>query len=186
MVTLGMLWMPILLAAVVVFFASFLMWMVLPHHRSDYKRFPNEAAVAEVLRKQSLAPMQYTIPHCGSPKDMKDPAFIKKLEEGPVATLTVMPSGQPSMGKAMALSFVWNLLVSVVVGYLAGRTLAFGSEYLAVFRVAGTAAVLGYSGALFPQSIWMGKPWSTVIKEAIDGIVYGLLTAGVFGWLWPR
>jgi len=24
------------------------------------------------------------------------------------------------------------------------------------------------------------------IKETIDGLVYGLLTAGVFGWLWPR
>src|SRR5262245_17450244 len=129
MVTLGMLWMPILLAAIVVFFASFLMWMVLPHHRTDFKRFPDEAAVAQVLRKQSLAPMQYTIPHCGSPKDMKDPAFIKKLEEGPVATLTVMPSGQPSMGKAMALSFLWNLVVSVLVACGAARALPSGSEY---------------------------------------------------------
>jgi len=24
------------------------------------------------------------------------------------------------------------------------------------------------------------------IKEMIDGLVYALLTAGTFGWLWPR
>jgi hypothetical protein len=28
--------------------------------------------------------------------------------------------------------------------------------------------------------------WGTTIKEVIDGLVYGLLTAGTFGWLWPR
>ncbi len=27
---------------------------------------------------------------------------------------------------------------------------------------------------------------SPSIKEVIDGLVYGLLTAGTFGWLWPR
>jgi len=24
------------------------------------------------------------------------------------------------------------------------------------------------------------------IKEVVDGLIYGLLTAGTFGWLWPR
>jgi hypothetical protein len=32
----------------------------------------------------------------------------------------------------------------------------------------------------------VGEPWSMVIKEVIDGLIYGLLMAGVFGWLWPR
>ena len=26
----------------------------------------------------------------------------------------------------------------------------------------------------------------TTIKNTFDGLVYGLLTGGVFGWLWPR
>ncbi len=37
MVTLGSLWLPIVLSAVVVFFASWLMHMVLPHHWTDWK-----------------------------------------------------------------------------------------------------------------------------------------------------
>jgi hypothetical protein len=24
------------------------------------------------------------------------------------------------------------------------------------------------------------------IKETVDGLIYALLTAGAFGWLWPR
>jgi hypothetical protein len=77
------------------------------------------------------------------------------------------------------------LVISTLVAYLAGRTLAAGTEYLAVFRVAGTAAILAYSGALPVAAIWFGRSWSSVFKEIFDGVVYGLLTAGVFGWLWP-
>jgi hypothetical protein len=31
----------------------------------------------------------------------------------------------------------------------------------------------------------MAKPWVVAWKEVFDGLVYGLLTAGAFGWLWP-
>ena len=37
-----------------------------------------------------------------------------------------------------------------------------------------------------PNSIWWGKPWRNTCLEALDGVLYGLLTAGSFGWLWPR
>ena len=53
-------------------------------------------------------------------------------------------------------------------------------------RVAGTVACLAYSGSQLPNAIWWGKPLSVVFKEIVDGVVYGLLTAGAFGWLWPR
>jgi len=36
------------------------------------------------------------------------------------------------------------------------------------------------------QSIWYRQEWSTTGKYIIDGLIYSLLTAGVFGWLWPR
>jgi len=35
------------------------------------------------------------------------------------------------------------------------------------------------------NGIWKGEPRSVAIKEVIDGVVYGRLTAGTFGWLWP-
>jgi hypothetical protein len=184
MVTLGMLWLPIVVSAVVVFVASAVMWMVMPHHRSDWQKLPGQDTLLEAMRGQKVTPGQYTFPFA-LPKEMKDPEIKKKLEEGPVGMMVVMPSGQPPMGKSMALSVIHDLVVSVLVAYLAGRTLAAGTDYLAVFRVAGTAAVLGYAGSIATGAIWFGRSWSSTFKEIGDGVVYGLLTAGVFGWLWP-
>jgi hypothetical protein len=35
------------------------------------------------------------------------------------------------------------------------------------------------------SSIWYKKSWSGTLKNVFDGLVYGLVTGGVFGWLWP-
>jgi hypothetical protein len=32
----------------------------------------------------------------------------------------------------------------------------------------------------------MGKPWTNGIKDMIDGLIYAGMTAGSFGWLWPK
>ena len=186
MVTLGMLWLPILLSAVVVFVCSAIFWMALPFHKSDFSKLPDEEMVRAALNKKKLAPGQYMIPWCGDMKDMKDSNHQKKVEEGPVGTLIVRPNGQMNMGTSMAMSIVYNIIVAVFVAYLAGRLLPVGAQYLAVFRVAGTATVLAYCGALFYPPIWMGRPWSVTCKDFVDGVIYGLLTAGIFGWLWPR
>lgn len=185
MVTLGSLWLPILLSAVFVWIASALMWTVMPHHKTDWKKLPDEEALRGALKGQNLAPAQYSFPHAPDSAAMKDPEVVRKLQEGPVGVLTIWPSGMPTMGGKMAASFVYYLVVGAIVAYLAGRTVAAGAEYLAVFRVTGTVAWLAYAFGGIPDSIWFGRPWSTTVKILIDGLVYALLTAGVFGWLWP-
>ena len=55
-----------------------------------------------------------------------------------------------------------------------------------VVRVAGTAGILAFSFNSIADSIWYGKPWSVTCKLIIDGVIFGLLIAGTFGWLWPR
>ena len=60
-----------------------------------------------------------------------------------------------------------------------------GASYLAVFRVTGTAAFLAYGFVGFQDSIWFGLPGKVAFKHALDGLVYALLTAGIFAWLWP-
>ncbi|MFQ6022809.1 MAG: hypothetical protein ACE5NW_08815 [Acidiferrobacterales bacterium] len=185
MVTLGSLWLAILLAAVVVWIASALIWMVLPHHKSDYKGLPDEEAARKALTPQDLAPGQYNIPHCASMEEMKKPEVQKKFEEGPAGFITILPRGVPAMGKPMVLTFVYYLIVGVIIAYVASRTLAPGADYLAVFRVTSTIAWLAYGAAIIPDAVWFGRPWSAVGKHLIDALVYALLTAGVFGWLWP-
>jgi hypothetical protein len=179
------LWLPIVLAAVVVFIASSIMHMLLPYHKSDYQRLPEEDKALAVLRSGGLQPGQYVFPYC-TQKEMQTPAMQEKLKQGPVGLMFVRPSGPVQMGKFLGMWFAFCLIIGVFVAYLTGHTVAPGANYPAVFRVAGTAAFLAYGLGNLSNGIWKGQPWSVTIKEVVDGLVYGLLTAGVFGWLWPR
>ncbi len=185
MVPLTGLWMPILLSAVIVFIASSIMHMLLPYHRGDYQRLPDEDRLLGALRTAGLKRGLYIFPFC-THKEMKSPAMIEKYKQGPVGMMTIFPSGPPVMPKLLGMWFVFCLIVGFFVAYLTGRTVASGAHYLVVFRVAGTAAFLAYGLGHLSNGIWKGQPWSSTIKEVIDGLVYGLLTAGTFGWLWPR
>ena len=46
-------------------------------------------------------------------------------------------------------------------------------------------AFSGYSLALLQNSIWYKRNWSATLRSVFDGLIYALLTAGIFGWLWP-
>jgi hypothetical protein len=185
MVALAALWLPIVLAAVIVFVASSIMHMLLPYHRSDYQKLPEEDKILSGLRASDLKPGMYHFPYC-THKDMKSPATLEKMKQGPVGFMTVFPSGPPALPKFLVQWFVYCLVIGVFVAYLTGHTVAPGANYLAVFRVAGTAAFMAYGLGNLANGIWKGQPWGAVLKEVIDGLVYGLLTAGTFGWLWPH
>jgi hypothetical protein len=184
MVPLLDLWMPILVAAVVVFFASFIIHMVLRYHRKDFGGLPNEEAARAALK--SMPPGQYMFPYCSDMKEMQTPEMKRKFEEGPVGVVTLRPPGMINMGPLLTQWLIYCVLISLVAGYVAHATLPIGAEYLKVFQVAGTSAWLGYSGSVISQGIWQSRPWATVFKDLFDGLIYALLTAGVFGWLWPR
>jgi hypothetical protein len=182
---LATLWLPIVLSAVIVFVASFIMHMVLPYHRSDYRGLPDEDKVRATLRAANLKRGLYIFPY-GTHREMKSPAMIEKYKEGPVGFLTILPSGPPAMPKFLGQWFVFCLVVGFFTAYITAHTVATGANYLVVFRVAGATAFMGYGLGHLSDGVWKGQMWSTVIKEVFDGLVYGLLTAGVFGWLWPR
>src|SRR5207245_6802439 len=185
MVPLTALWLPILLSAIIVFVASFIMHMLLPYHRSDYQKLPDEDKLLAALRAAGLKRGLYVFPFCAH-KEMKSPAMIEKYKQGPVGMLTVLSSGPPAMPKFLGMWFGYCLIVGFFVAYLTGRTVTPGAPYPAVFRVAGTAAFLAFGLGPLVNSIWKGQSWSMTLKEAFDGLVYSLLTAGTVGWLWPR
>ena len=185
MVLLASLWLPIVLSAVIVFIASSIMHMVLPYHKRDYSQLPNEDAVRATLRAANLKRGLYVMPYC-THQNMKSPETMAKYKEGPVGFITILPSGPPSLPKFLIQWFIYCLVIGFFVAYLAAHTIAPGTNYLEVFRVVGTAAFLAYGLGLVTNGIWKGQLWSNTFKEIFDGLVYALLTAGTFGWLWPR
>ncbi len=186
MTELTALWLPILLSSVAVFIVSSIIHMVLPWHKGDYTKLPNEEKVMDALRPFSIPPGEYMVPRCESTAEMKSPEFIEKMKKGPVLMMSVWPNGPAQMGSSLIQWFIYSIVVSIFAAYVAGRALPMGTDYLHVFRFAGTTAFVGYSLALWQMSIWYKRPWIVTFKLTIDGLLYGLFTAGMFGWLWPR
>lgn len=180
------LWLPILVAAVLVFVGSSIIHMLLPYHRSDFRRLPEEDQVMQALRAFDLPPGDYVMPFAGGAEALRSEAFREKVTAGPAGFLTVLRPGTVlSMAPQLVQWFAYSLLVGIFAAYLAGRLLPAGEDYLQVFRVTGTMAFACYSVALMQRSIWYGRSWTATLKDMLDGLVYAALTAGTFGWLWP-
>jgi hypothetical protein len=186
MIPLTVLWLPILLSAVIVFFASFIIHMVLTYHRSDYRKLPDEDRVTDAMRSAGVTPgPAYFFPY-SSFKELKSAPMIEKFKRGPVGLLTVLRSGPPAMGKNMVQWFLYCVVISIFAAYLSGRLLAPGTQFLQVFRVVGTVAFLGYRAAHAQESIWSGRRWVVTHKHLFDIVIYALLPAAAFSWLWPK
>jgi hypothetical protein len=99
--------------------------------------------------------------------------------------MTVIKSGPPAMGKSLVLWFVYCIVVGIFSAYIASRALQPGDRYLSVFRFVGCTAFIGYAAALWQNTIWYKRSVCSTVKSTFDGLVYALLTAGTFGWLWP-
>jgi hypothetical protein len=186
MVPILSLWLPILLSAVFVFIISSLIHMVIGYHANDYRKLPDEDGFLDALRKFNIPPGQYHLPHPSSAKEMKSPEFQEKVKKNPGAMLTIWKGEEVTMGGFLTQWFVYCVIVGIFAAYVAGRALPEGAGYLAVFRFAGVTALTCYGIAGWQELIWYRRPWSMTLKNTLDGLLYALITAGTFGWLWPR
>lgn len=183
--SLAHLWLPVLVSALAVFFASSLFNMVLrAWHGPDYRGLSNEDEVRAALRRGVSGPGLYQLPYC-TPERLQEPAMQEKFREGPNALVLVRADGAMNLGVYLAQWFGYCLLVAACVAYLGAHTLAAGAPFAQVLRVTGTAALLAFSLGNVPNAIWWAHPWASVAKYAVDGAIYAVLTGLVFAWLWP-
>jgi len=187
MVHLASLWLPIVLSAVFVFLASTVIHMTPLWHKSDFPKMAREPEVLAALRPLAIPPGDYFLPRAEGMKEMRTPEFKDKLARGPVMVMTVLPNGMMiNMNRSLAQWYVFLLVVGCLVALAASRSLPYGASYIHVFKVTGVMAFMGYALALAELSIWYRRAWSLTLKGVLDGVIYASLTAGTFGWLWPR
>lgn len=186
MVEITALWAPILASAIVVFALSSIIHMGPFWHRSDFSKLANEAQFMQVVRPLALSPGDYMVPKPASMADLRTAEYAEKRNLGPVVVMTVMRNGPMTMGASLLQWFIYGLVVSVLTAYITGHALDRAAPYLRVFQVAGATAFVSYAAALWPLSIWYRRGWGLTIKGTLDGLLYGLFTAGTFGWLWPH
>ncbi|KAA3610739.1 MAG: hypothetical protein D8M58_21085 [Calditrichaeota bacterium] len=186
MVSIMSLWLPILISAVFVFVASSIIHMVLKYHNTDYSKLPDEDGAMEALRKQDIKPGVYVLPYAGSMEAMKDEAYIEKMKKGPVGFLAVGENGPPNMGKSLTLWFISTIVIGIFAAYISGRALGPGADYLSVFRFVGTLSFVAYALGSWQNAIWYKHSFSMAVKSSLDALIYAVITAGTFGWLWPH
>lgn len=185
MVSILILWLPILLSAVAVFILSSIIHMAIPGwHRKDFKQLPEEDKVMDALRPFNIPPGSYVMPYASKNEDYKSEAFRKKLEKGPAGFITIVKN-QMNMLPALIKWFGYSLIVGIFTAYIATRTLTPATEFAKVLQITSAVAFMGYSLALIQNSIWFRKSWMATLRSVIDGILYGLATGAIFAWLWP-
>jgi hypothetical protein len=176
---------PALLSAVLVFLVSSIVHMLTPWHANDMSKLPDEAGVLSALRPFNLRPGSYVAPRPSGMKELGTPEFQAKMKQGPHMLMTVL-SAETGMGQQLTLWFFYAFVIALFAGYVTSRATNAGSDYKVVFKFVAAIAFGAYSMGLWQMSIWYRRPWIVTLKSTIDGLVYACLTAGAFGWLWPR
>jgi multisubunit Na+/H+ antiporter MnhB subunit len=184
MTELATLLLPILLSGIAVFFASFLAWVVIGHHAPDWSEIPDEGNVIDFIRAQGLKPGQYIFPIARTKEAMADETKKQRILSGPWGTLNLW-SRQVHMGRNLLQTFVFYLVTSFFIAYLATLALEPGAAFLKVFQVTGTAGILAYAFGHVPNSIWFGTHRRPMLMDILDGVCFGLLTGLIFAAFWP-
>jgi hypothetical protein len=179
------LWLPIVISTVACFVASSIIWMALPHHKADMKALPEEGVMDRALGEMKLEPGGYYIPNCSDKEKFKGDEFKARWNNGPWAFLQI-PAGRPSFAKNLAVTLVEFLVIAIFIGYLAGASIPAGAEYLHVFQIVGTAGVLAHVLGTIHHEFFQMKTVRHVAFCMFDGVVYALITAGIFAAFWPE
>ena len=174
------LWLPVVLSAVALFFASFLSWMIVQLHKQDWIKLKNEDEFLAAARQVGLTRGSYMFPSCNTPEEMKSETFKKKWEAGPCGIITVFP--KVNMLWKLALTFVYFLVVSFCLAYLATIALTPATSFIDVFRFFATAALLTFLSAIVQHAIWFH---CRIVGHVIESVVYAIITASIFATFWP-
>lgn len=177
---LTMLWLPIVLSAVVLFFASFIAWTVLTHHESDFQKLDREDQWMQAVKDLRPAAGTYIFPYM-THKQNKDPAAMERYKTGPRGKLVVWD--MPNMGRNLGLTFLYFLIIAAVTAYIAWSALAGQQvDFMKAFQITGAIGVLVFASSGQLNAIWFPR---RTLMDFLDGIVFGLLMGLIFGFLWP-
>jgi hypothetical protein len=170
------------LSAVVLFFASFLSWMILQLHKDDWRRIDREEEFLSAVRPFNLPVGSYMFPRPVTPADMKTEAFQAKYAAGPRGVMTILPP--TNMGANLAMTMAYFLVVSLTLGYLA--SVAFptpgAATFMNVFRFVFTAGLLAFLASVVQHSIWFRN---RIVGHVIESVAYAAIVGVIFAAMWP-
>ena len=179
------LWIPILVSVGLCFIGSAASWMMLPFHRHEWHRLPTEPGVLDALREDMPSPGRYNFPFTMDGQNANRADLKASLEKGPIGFLTIAPPGVIPMWMMLGQMIVFYTIVTTLTAYVAWASLRINAPYTAVLKLVGIVSAMAYVMGSAPESIWYARPWRHWIVQAVEGIVFGVMTGAVFAWLWP-
>jgi len=179
---LAVLWLPILVATVVLWILSFVAWVVSSHHFGDFKRLDAEDDIMDLLKQEQVPAGNYMFPYSGSKQEQGSKEYAERYAQGPRGTLNIYD--MPNMGLNMALTILYFLVTVMTIAYITEVACPIGdasNDFMRVFRFAGTVGVLTYASSPILHRIWFkAKMWTDIL----DGAVYGTALGLIFALLW--
>ena len=173
----------IILISIVLFFASYVAWMVLPHHFGDWKKLERESELMDAVNRWNIPAGNYMFPQAGTKKELSSQEHQKRYLRGPRGIISVYRA--PNMGANLGLTFLFFFVTTAIIAYVTHIACPPGSsdvDFMKVFRIAGTIGILTHASSGVLNSIWFKRK---VSMDAVDGIVYGLLIGLIFAAMWP-
>ena len=178
------LWLPIVVSTIVLFFASFAAWVILPHHFGDKKKLAHEQEVMNLVKDLKIPPGNYMFPYADNKAEQGSAEFQTRYQAGPRGCLDVYASADMRLN--MVLTVLFFFVTSAVIGYITHFVFQIsgpdGETFMNVLRVAGTIGMLTHGSSGVLNNIWFKRrSWTDVL----DGIVFGVLIGLIFAALWP-
>ncbi len=176
------LWIPILTATFALWVASTLAWMVMPHHFGDRRKVHCEDELMKFVKDQNISAGNYMFPYPETAAGMNKPEHMDKYKQGPRGTLNVYEMhAMPTNVGLTILYFLVTVSTIAYVTHVACQPTHASTDFMQVFRVAGTIGILTYASNNVLNRIWFRQ---RVWTDIVDGIAYGLLLGLIFAMLW--
>ncbi len=172
---------PIILSAAALFFASFLSWMVIALHRKDWVKLGDEDGFINAVRTLGIGRGSYAFPTWTTKEEMQSEQFKNKWQTGPAGIMTIFP--RVSMGRNLALTFLYFLGVSFCIAYLATLAIGAGADFMTVFRFVSTAGFITFLAAMLQHAIWFH---CRIVGHVLESIAYAAIIGAIFATLWPH
>lgn len=156
-----------ILGGLIAFIWTNISWMALPWHQSTISAIPNEAPVAESLKKNIPSSGLYILPWSTEKSKEAHEAVNKKMEKGPYGFMVIHPNGfKNSMSNMMIFGLLSNILIAFILTYLLTKTK--GLSYLQKVGFIKLAAVAGALVIIVPNLIWWQFPLAYSLVTIID------------------
>ena len=153
-------------------------WMVLPHHKKDFRGVSDAESMEKALSSMPPVDAFYSLPFAGDyEKGPGDPALLERMKQGPNAMLVVLPNAPPAgpgtFVRGLLINFGEVFACAVLLGLL-------GTTIDGLFQTVAFCVGLGVFTSLsyVTMSNWMFVPRRYALMSIVDGAV-AFAVAGV-------